>query len=75
MIIYDWSRGSFGGVCSFAASEDGYRDFESYLQESGFKPVHILVDLIEEEFSLWATIETNRMGNLLEKYQTANASQ
>lgn len=50
MIAYDWSAGRFGGAKNFAADNDGYRDFETYLQQSGFRPVHIIVDLIEEEF-------------------------
>ncbi len=50
MIAYDWSHGRFGGVQQFSANDDGYREFELYLQKSAFRPAHILVDLIEEEF-------------------------
>ncbi|MEM7206625.1 MAG: hypothetical protein AAF434_02260 [Pseudomonadota bacterium] len=50
MIAYDWSNGKFGGVKRFSASDDGYREFELYLQNSLYRPIHIVVDLIEEEF-------------------------
>ncbi|MEM7292553.1 MAG: hypothetical protein AAF420_04030 [Pseudomonadota bacterium] len=50
IIAYDWSRGKFGGVRRFSANDDGYREFELYLQKPAFQTVHIVVDLIEEEF-------------------------
>ena len=74
MITYDWSRGSFGGVRSFSANEDGYREFETYLQDSGFRPVHILVDLIEEEFHqdvvphVWGSDRAAVLDRALKKY-------
>jgi len=50
MIACDWAYGKFGGVRLFSANDDGYREFELYLQGSLYRPIHIIVDLIEEEF-------------------------
>jgi hypothetical protein len=74
LIAYDWSGGRFGGAMKFAANGDGYSEFELYLQTSGFRPVHILVDLIEEEFHphtvphVWGSDRAAVLGRATKKY-------
>ena len=52
MIAYDWSYGRFSQAVTFEPDSDGYRDFERYLRRSAQEPVSLLIDLIEEEFTI-----------------------
>lgn len=52
MIAYDWSHGRFSQAITFEPDTEGYHDFELYLRRSLHEPVSLLIDLIEEEFTV-----------------------
>ena len=47
---YTWDSGSMTDPIVFGADEKGLGDFSRYLESVPNDPVHMLVDLVEEEF-------------------------
>lgn len=48
--VYRWRQGRCEGPLRFAADEEGFERFSAYLSAETPEPVHVLVDLVEEEF-------------------------
>lgn len=49
-LVYEWRNGRFGGNKAFEATTEGLREFEDYIELANPVPIHVLVDVTEEEF-------------------------
>ncbi|MBF0368695.1 MAG: hypothetical protein HQL52_04480 [Magnetococcales bacterium] len=50
LTAFDWKGGKVAGVSRFDANEEGREAFATYLEKNPAHHIHILTDLIEEEF-------------------------
>jgi hypothetical protein len=52
MLAYEWSAGAYRRVRAFEPNDDGLAAFRAWLAEAPRTPIHLLIDVIEEEFHL-----------------------
>ena len=52
LTVFHWNRKTFQGACSFEPDSEGLEKFKQYLKTSEKSPARLLVDVIEEDFSI-----------------------
>lgn len=50
MTVFHWRGKTMAGACSFESTEEGFRKFKLYLDESAKTTTALLLDVIEEDF-------------------------
>ena len=50
LTVFQWDAGRMAEPFTFMADENGLTEFSSYLDETSTDPVHLLLDVVEEEF-------------------------
>ena len=50
LTVFHWQRKTLAGACSFESTEEGFRKFKQYLDNSAKTPTSLLLDVIEEDF-------------------------